>query len=133
MMNSSRRFLFRLLFGWIAVAFLGIAFSARAEIVPREGVTLALFPVRNDTEVVVWPNKYYPQDVLPEKIGRFFSELLKQSPLANVTVLDEEERALWLSGARRGEDFGVEIELYRFLPTRAGIPIPIGTDRKSVV
>lgn len=133
MTNGAQKRFFRFLSGAIIVALVGIVSSAQAEIIPREGVSIALFPVRNDTEIVVWPNKYYPQDVLPEKIGRFLSELLKQSPLADVSTLDEEDRALWLSGARRGEDFAVEVELYRFLPKRTGTPIPVGTTTKGSV
>lgn len=107
-------------------AVFGVSHAA-AEVAPRTGLSVALFPVRNVTEVVVWGSKYYPGDVLPEKLGSFFRQLLKDAPLVAVRdVLPE----VWLSEDQRREDFGVALEIYRFEPRRKEI---LGTTERGVV
>lgn len=101
---------------WLGIFFLsfGIIFSAEAKILSPQGLDIALFPVLNDTPQKVWPNKYYPGDILPEKIEQYVLEYLLDSPLISVTPLDERGAAQWLSGEERYEDLGLRIEIYRF-------------------
>ncbi len=100
---------------------LGLCFSlcfplpgAFAKIVSSQGLEIALFPVLNRTPQKIWPNKYYPGDILPEKVEQYVLEYLLDSPLISVTPLDEAGAAQWFSGERRYEDFGLFMEIYRF-------------------
>jgi hypothetical protein len=87
---------------------------ARGKILSPQGLEIALFPVLNSTPQKVWPNKYYPGDILPEKVGQYAQEYLLDSPLISVTPLDEPGAAQWLSGEHRYEDLGLFLEIYRF-------------------
>lgn len=87
---------------------------ARGKILSPQGLEIALFPVLNSTPQKVWPNKYYPGDILPEKVGQYVQEYLLDSPLVSVTPLDEPGAAQWLSGESRYEDLGLFFEIYRF-------------------
>ncbi len=101
---------------WLGVLFLSIGgiSPAQAKILSSQGLDIAFFPVLNNTPQKVWPNKYYPGDILPEKMEQYISEYLSDSPLVSVTPLDERGAVQWLSGEGRYEDLGLRIEIYRF-------------------
>ena len=75
-------------------------------------LSIAIFPTINSTGLEIWESKYYPYNVLEQKMSNYFEELCKQSPLIDARVLDEANMNRWLSGSRRGDDMAVQLEMY---------------------
>lgn len=98
------RFSFTLIFLFI------LTLSAHAA-QPRR-LSIVIFPTINSTGLEVWESKYYPYNVLEEKMSNYLEELYKRSPLVEARVLDEAAMNRWLSGSRRGDDMAVQMELY---------------------
>ena len=97
--------------GWAVIFLIAPPGTATtAHMAPRSGVTVVVFPVRNATDQGVWESKYYPGDILPDKLGKFFRQILKDAPLVEVR---EGDREPWLSGQRREGDLAVDLEIYR--------------------
>ena len=71
-----------------------------------------IFPTVNSTELEIWQSKYYPFNVLEEKMSEYLESLYKTSPLIDARVLDEAAMNRWLSGSRSGDDMAVQLELY---------------------
>ena len=71
-----------------------------------------IFPTINSTELEVWQSKFYPYNVLEQKMSEYLESLFKSSPLIEARVLNEEAMNRWLSGSRRGDDMAVQLELY---------------------
>lgn len=71
-----------------------------------------IFPTINSTELEIWQSKYYPYNVLEEKMSEYLESLYKTSPLIDARVLDEAAMNRWLSGSRSGDDMAVQLELY---------------------
>ena len=78
-------------------------------------ISVVIFPTINSTGLEVWESKYYPYNVLEQKMSNYLEELFKRSPLIEARVLDEAAMNRWLSGSRRGDDMAVQIELYSAL------------------
>ncbi|MBQ7068790.1 MAG: hypothetical protein IJM82_06460 [Synergistaceae bacterium] len=78
---------------------------------PRK-ISIVIFPTINSTELEVWESKYYPYNVLEQKMSEYLEQVLKNSPLVEARVLDEEGMNRWLSGSRRGDDMAVQLELF---------------------
>ncbi|MBQ7559690.1 MAG: hypothetical protein IJT20_05540 [Synergistaceae bacterium] len=76
-------------------------------------LSVVIFPTINSTGLEVWESKYYPFNVLEEKMSEYLEELLKMSPLIDARVLDEAAMNRWMSGSRRGDDMAVQLELYQ--------------------
>ena len=75
-------------------------------------LSIVIFPTINSTELEVWESKYYPYNVLEQKMSDYLESLYKTSPLIEARVLDEAAMNRWLSGSRRGDDMAVQLELY---------------------
>ena len=75
-------------------------------------LSVVIFPTINSTELQVWESKYYPYNVLEQKMSEYLELLFKTSPLIEARVLDEAAMNRWLSGSRRGDDMAVQLELY---------------------
>lgn len=75
-------------------------------------LSVVIFPTINSTELEVWESKYYPYNVLEEKMSEYLETLYKTSPLIDARVLDEAAMNRWLSGSRSGDDMAVQLELY---------------------
>ena len=60
----------------------------------------------------MWQSKFYPYNVLEQKMSEYLESLYKTSPLIEARVLDEAGMNRWLSGSRRGDDMAVQLELY---------------------
>lgn len=75
-------------------------------------LSVVIFPTINSTELEVWQSKYYPFNVLEEKMSEYLESLYKTSPTIDARVLDEAAMNRWLSGSRRGDDMAVQLELY---------------------
>ncbi len=78
---------------------------------PRR-LSVVIFPTLNSTGMEVWESKFYPYNVLEQKMSDYLESLFKHSPLIEVRVLDEAGMNRWLSGGRRGDDMAVQMELY---------------------
>ncbi|MBQ6773450.1 MAG: hypothetical protein IJP48_05220 [Synergistaceae bacterium] len=78
---------------------------------PRR-LSVVIFPAINSTGIEVWESKFYPYNVLDQKMNDYLEELFKRSPLVDVRTLDEAGMNRWLSGSRRGDDMAVQLELY---------------------
>ena len=76
-------------------------------------LSVVIFPTINSTELEVWQSKYYPYNVLEQKMSEYLESLFKSSPLIEARVLNEEAMNRWLSGSRRGDDMAVQLELYQ--------------------
>ena len=75
-------------------------------------LSVVIFPTINNTELEIWGSKFYPYNVLEEKMSQYLESLYKVSPLIDARVLDEAGMNRWLSGSRRGDDMAVQLELY---------------------
>lgn len=78
---------------------------------PRR-ISVAIFPTLNSTGIEVWESKYYPYDVLGQKMSDYLERLYKRSPLMEARVLDEAGMNQWLNGYRRGDDMAVQMEMF---------------------
>ncbi len=89
---------------------------AHALVVTERSFDVAIFPTLNETTLEVWESKYYPVDILRDKITAYLVSLFKEYPYASVRVLDEAGARRWLDepGSRFGA-FAVQLELYRSL------------------
>ena len=67
-------------------------------------LSVVIFPAINSTGIEVWESKFYPYDVLDQKMNDYLEELFKRSPLVDVRTLDEAGMNRWLSGSRRGDE-----------------------------
>ena len=75
-------------------------------------ISVVIFPTINSTELEVWESKYYPYNVLEQKMSNYLEEVCKRSPMIDARVLDEAAMNRWLSGSRRGDDMAIQLELY---------------------
>ena len=75
-------------------------------------LSIVIFPTINSTGLEIWESKYYPYNVLEQKMSEYFESLYKRSPLVEARVLDEAAMNRWLSGSRRGDDMAVQLEMY---------------------
>ena len=75
-------------------------------------ISVVIFPTINSTGLEIWESKYYPYNVLEQKMSEYFESLYKRSPLVEARVLDEAAMNRWLSGSRRGDDMAVQLEMY---------------------
>ena len=96
---------------FLCVLILLLTFSASEASQPRR-MSIVIFPTINSTGLEVWESKYYPYNVLEQKMSNYLEELYKRSPLIEARVLDEAAMNRWLSGSRRGDDMAVQMELY---------------------
>ena len=94
----------------LAVIFVLAFGTAHAE--QQRRLSVVIFPTINSTELEVWESKYYPYNVLEQKMSDYLASLYKTSPLIDARVLDEAAMNRWLSGSRRGDDMAVQLELY---------------------
>ena len=77
--------------------------------------TIFLLPTRNFTEFDIWESKYYPVNVLGQKMTDYLAALLRRDPFTEVRILDEPGAERWFSGARKRGDFAVRMELFSAL------------------
>ncbi len=75
-------------------------------------ISVVIFPAQNSTELEIWESKFYPYDVLTQKMNDYLESMFKRSPFIDVRVLDEAGMNRWLSSSRRGDDMAVQIELF---------------------
>ena len=77
---------------------------------------IILLPTVNYTDYEIWESKFYPVNVLEQKITEHLAALLRKNPFTDVFTLDEAQAEAWLqnSHGRRG-DFAVQMELYSVL------------------
>ena len=75
-------------------------------------ISVVIFPTINSTGLEIWESKFYPYNVLEQKMSNYLEELFKTSPMIDARVLDEAAMNRWLSGSRRGDDMAVQLELY---------------------
>ena len=90
-----------------------LIFSGAACAEGQRRLSVVIFPTINSTGLEVWESKYYPFNVLEQKMSEYLEELFKMSPLIDARVLDEAAMNRWMSGSRRGDDMAVQLELYQ--------------------
>ena len=83
-----------------------------SEAAGQRRLSIVIFPTINSTGLEIWESKYYPYNVLEQKMSNYLEELYKRSPLVEARVLDEAAMNRWLSGSRRGDDMAVQLEMY---------------------
>ncbi|MDR1377185.1 MAG: hypothetical protein LBJ22_06710 [Synergistaceae bacterium] len=74
--------------------------------------SVVLFPTENNTDLQVWQSKYYPYSILEQKMTEYLAALFSDSPMTDVTILDENGMNRWLNQPRRAEDMALQMELY---------------------
>lgn len=74
-------------------------------------LSVAIFPTLNSTELEVWESKFYPHNVLEQRMSEYLESLYKRSPAMEARVLDEAGMNRWLAGPRRPDDMAVQMEL----------------------
>ncbi len=77
-------------------------------------LSVVIFPVKNSTGLEIWESKYYPYNVLEQRMAEYLEVLYKRSPLIDVRTLDEAGMRRWMSNknARRADDMAVQLEMY---------------------
>jgi len=78
-----------------------------------ERISVVIFPTINSTGLEVWESKYYPYNVLEQKMSEYLETLFKTSPVVEARTLDEAAMNRWLSSSRTGDDMAVQLELYQ--------------------
>jgi hypothetical protein len=77
--------------------------------------TMILLPTLNFTEFEIWDSKFYPVNVLEQKMTEYLASLLRRDPFTDVRILDEAAAERWFAGERRPEDHAVQMELFSVL------------------
>ena len=95
-------------------------------------LSVVIFPTINSTELQLWGSKYYPYNVLEEKMSQYLESLYKTSPLIDARVLDEAAMNRWLSGSRSGDDMAVQLELYSAIMKDKHVLGTVSTGRAMV-
>lgn len=95
------------------VLFLCIFLSADAGASGRK--TVLLLPTLNFTGYEIWESKYYPVNVLEQKMNEYLASLLRRDPFTEVRLLDETGAERWFAGERRPGDYAVQMELFSVL------------------
>lgn len=77
---------------------------------------IVLLPTLNYTEYEIWESKYYPVNVLEQKMTEYLASLLRQNPFTDVSILDSSQAQRWMDDpySRQGA-FAVQMELYSVL------------------
>ena len=96
---------------FLCLIFILLAFGV-SEAEQQRRLSVVIFPTINSTELEVWESKYYPYNVLEQKMSEYLESLYKTSPLIDARVLDEAAMNRWLSSSRSGDDMAVQLELY---------------------
>ena len=96
----------------ILCVFLFLAACGVSHAEQQKRLSVVIFPTINNTELEIWQSKYYPYNVLEEKMSQYLESLYKISPLIDARVLDEAGMNRWLSGSRSGDDMAVQLEMY---------------------
>lgn len=78
----------------------------------KDSLSVVIFPTINSTGIEIWESKFYPYNILDQKMTDYLETLFKRSPAVEVRVLDEAGMNRWLSGSRRGDDLAVQLELF---------------------
>ncbi len=90
-----------------------IAFSLKLEASEPRTLSVVIFPVKNSTGIEIWESKYYPYNVLEQKMAEYLEVLYKRSPLIEVRILDNAGMNRWLSSSsRRADDMAIQLEMY---------------------
>ncbi|MBR1657682.1 MAG: hypothetical protein IJ697_04360 [Synergistaceae bacterium] len=96
---------------FLCVIFVFLMFGS-SEAAQQRRLSVVIFPTINSTELEIWESKYYPYNVLEQKMSDYLESLYKTSPMIEARVLDEAAMNRWLSGSRSGDDMAVQLELY---------------------
>lgn len=96
----------------IAAGLLVLLLGLTAEAQEPRRLSVVLFPTENNTDLEVWQSKYYPYSILEQKMTEFLATLFYNSPLIDVTILDENGMNRWLNQPHRTEDMALQMELY---------------------
>ncbi|MBR1603111.1 MAG: hypothetical protein IJ667_06705 [Synergistaceae bacterium] len=78
----------------------------------KDSLSVVIFPTINSTGIEIWESKFYPYNILDQKMSDYLESLFKRSPAVEVRVLDEAGMNNWLAGSRRGDDIAVQLELF---------------------
>ena len=94
---------------------LGAVVRADAHPIPepeKRRLRVVLFPTENYTDIQVWESKYYPYNVLEQRMTEYLATLFNDSAMVDVEILDENGMNRWLDQQYRAEDMAVQMELY---------------------
>ena len=77
---------------------------------------IVLLPTQNYTEYEVWDSKYYPVNVLEQKMTDYLASLLRDNPFTDVSILNDDQALRWMDDpVFRQCSFAVRMELHRVL------------------
>lgn len=73
-----------------------------------------LDPVENNTAFRVWGNRYYPNDVLSQKMTEYFFRRLRMTPAISSSLISPRDFRTWETRGFSKEDAVVKLKLERF-------------------
>jgi len=117
--SNSRRWLAR--FGLVAISMMVLAFLVRPDaacaiaVEPGERFHVSLAtPIENNSGYRVWGSRYYPGDVLSEKMSDYFTRRLRQIPRVSVPEVLGVDPYYWSVSEFSERDTIVKINLEEF-------------------
>ncbi|MDR1915613.1 MAG: hypothetical protein LBQ58_03445 [Synergistaceae bacterium] len=115
--KSSARYIFRGAFALISALLCAVFASTSwaAALDKGERVSIGLVtPIENNTEFRVWGSKYYPGDVLSEKMAGYMLRRLREIPRVNAERVQGANPDYWdMAGASR-DDLIIKVNLEQF-------------------
>ena len=106
------------MFHAVAAMLACIAWTCAAEAIALdkgERVSVALVtPVANNTEFRVWMNKYYPGDILSEKMTSYMLRRMREIPRVNVEQVSGTDPDYWEMMGSSRNDLVIEANLEQF-------------------
>jgi hypothetical protein len=99
----------------LSVLFAGVRVACAAVAEPGERFKLyVVSPLQNNSGARVWGSKYYPGDVLPEKMEDHFIRRLRQIPRLDPSVITGAEPEYWPTARFGPRDVVVRVNLEEF-------------------
>ena len=111
--NLKEQFLQTLLLAFLVLSYTIPAHAATID--PGERLHLRMVaPIENNTAFRVWGSKYYPGDVLAEKMTDHFFRRLKEVPRMQASKVVGKNPDFWASANYSPSDLVVQVELEQF-------------------
>ena len=99
----------------IALLFWGVSQSEAIVLDPGERINLRMVdPIENNTGFRVWGSKYYPGDVLPEKMSDYLFRKMSIIPRLRASRLDGRNQQAWRTQGFSRSDMIIKLDLEHF-------------------
>jgi hypothetical protein len=99
----------------LALMFSYPSFASAAALEPGERLNLRMVaPIENNSGFKVWGSKYYPGDVLSERMTDHFFQRMREVPRLNISKVMGDNPEYWASSGYSPSDLVVKINLEQF-------------------